>query len=130
MDHIVYLLTEYKYLILFPLAIVEGPIIAVIAGFLCSSGFLNPPATSSADSWKRVRTSHPPGGGGNDERGKSPKPRTGFSSLLESASPALPTFPPYGYCDCPHVPLCTAKAWTAVPCSVSATSPAGNGLLK
>src|ERR1700681_1928234 len=42
MDHIVYLLTEYKYLILFPLAIVEGPIIAVIAGFLCTAGFLNP----------------------------------------------------------------------------------------
>jgi membrane-associated protein len=31
----------YKYLILFPLAIVEGPIIAVIAGFLCSNGYLN-----------------------------------------------------------------------------------------
>lgn len=42
MDHIFYLLSEYKYLILFPLAIVEGPILAVIAGFLCTSGFLNP----------------------------------------------------------------------------------------
>jgi membrane protein DedA with SNARE-associated domain len=42
LEHIVYLLTEYKYLILFPLAIVEGPIIAIIAGFLCTNGFLNP----------------------------------------------------------------------------------------
>ncbi len=42
MDHIVNLLIQYKYLILFPLAIVEGPILAVIAGFLCTSGFLNP----------------------------------------------------------------------------------------
>jgi membrane protein DedA with SNARE-associated domain len=42
MDHIVYLLTQYKYLLLFPLAIVEGPIVAVIAGFLCTNGFLNP----------------------------------------------------------------------------------------
>jgi membrane-associated protein len=39
---IISLLTHYKYLILFPLAIVEGPILAVIAGFLCTSGFLNP----------------------------------------------------------------------------------------
>jgi len=41
MDSLTYLLTRYKYLILFPLAIVEGPILAVIAGFLCISGFLN-----------------------------------------------------------------------------------------
>ncbi len=40
--NIISLLTHYKYLILFPLAIVEGPILAVIAGFLCTSGFLNP----------------------------------------------------------------------------------------
>src|SRR5450755_4508342 len=39
---IVSLLTHYKYLLLFPLAIVEGPILAVIAGFLCVNGFLNP----------------------------------------------------------------------------------------
>lgn len=37
-----FLLEQYKYVILFPLAIVEGPILAVIAGFLCISGFLNP----------------------------------------------------------------------------------------
>jgi membrane protein DedA with SNARE-associated domain len=42
MDYIAYLLTQYKYLLLFPLAIVEGPILAVIAGFLCTRGFLNP----------------------------------------------------------------------------------------
>lgn len=42
LDQIVDLVTNYKYLILFPLAIVEGPILAVIAGFLCTSGFLNP----------------------------------------------------------------------------------------
>jgi membrane-associated protein len=41
MEHIVYLLTKYRYFILFPLAIVEGPILAVIAGFLCMGGFLN-----------------------------------------------------------------------------------------
>jgi membrane-associated protein len=41
MDHIVYLLTQYRYFILFPLAIVEGPILAVIVGFLCINGFLN-----------------------------------------------------------------------------------------
>ena len=32
----------FKYLFLFPLAVVEGPILAVIAGLLCSEGFLNP----------------------------------------------------------------------------------------
>jgi len=42
LEHIIYLLTEYKYLLLFPLAIVEGPILAIIAGFLCTNGFLNP----------------------------------------------------------------------------------------
>lgn len=42
MEHIIHLLIEFKYLILFPFAIVEGPIIAVIAGFLCTSNFLNP----------------------------------------------------------------------------------------
>jgi len=41
MDQIIHLLTQYRYLILFPLAIVEGPIVAVIAGFLCMSGLLN-----------------------------------------------------------------------------------------
>ncbi|MBC7626251.1 DedA family protein [Ferruginibacter sp.] len=42
LEHIIYLLSYYKYLILLPLAIVEGPIIAVVVGLLCSKGFLNP----------------------------------------------------------------------------------------
>lgn len=42
MELILSLLTEYKYYLLFPLAIFEGPILAVITGFLCSTGFLNP----------------------------------------------------------------------------------------
>ena len=41
MDHIVYWLTEYRYMLLFPLAIVEGPILAVIAGFLFMRGYFN-----------------------------------------------------------------------------------------
>ncbi len=41
METIFYLLFKFKYLILFPLAIVEGPILAVIAGFLCTQGYLN-----------------------------------------------------------------------------------------
>lgn len=41
MEAIFYLLLKFKYIILFPLAIVEGPILAVIAGFLCSEGYLN-----------------------------------------------------------------------------------------
>lgn len=42
MEHIIFLLSHYKYVILYPLAIVEGPILAVIAGFLCTTGLLNP----------------------------------------------------------------------------------------
>jgi membrane-associated protein len=42
MEHIIQLLYEFKYLFLFPLAVVEGPILAVIAGFLCMEGILNP----------------------------------------------------------------------------------------
>lgn len=42
METIFFLLLKYKYLILLPLAIVEGPILAVIAGFFCTEGFLNP----------------------------------------------------------------------------------------
>ena len=36
------LLLTYKYLILMPLAIIEGPIIAVICGFLVTLGIFNP----------------------------------------------------------------------------------------
>ena len=42
MDHIINLLTHYGYIALFALAIIEGPILAVVAGFLCSLGLLNP----------------------------------------------------------------------------------------
>lgn len=35
------LVLAYKYLILIPLAIIEGPILSIIAGFLVSLGFLN-----------------------------------------------------------------------------------------
>jgi len=41
LENIICLLLKYKYVILFPLAIVEGPILAVIAGFLCMGGYLN-----------------------------------------------------------------------------------------
>jgi len=34
-------LTSYKYVALFPLAVIEGPIITVIAGFFSSLGFIN-----------------------------------------------------------------------------------------
>lgn len=38
---IIDLLYRYKYVLLFPLAIIEGPVLAVIAGFLCANKFLN-----------------------------------------------------------------------------------------
>src|SRR3989338_6750213 len=41
LEAIIALLTTYKYLLLFPIVIVEGPIITVIAGFLSSLGQLN-----------------------------------------------------------------------------------------
>ena len=42
MEDIISLLTHYGYLILFPLAVVEGPIISVLAGLLCAVKVLNP----------------------------------------------------------------------------------------
>ncbi|MES2775053.1 MAG: DedA family protein [Bacteroidota bacterium] len=42
MEHIVCLLLKYKYAILFPFAIFEGPIVTVLAGFLSSMGTINP----------------------------------------------------------------------------------------
>jgi len=42
MEHIIQLLYDFKYLFLFPLAVVEGPILAIIVGFLCMEGILNP----------------------------------------------------------------------------------------
>lgn len=42
MEHVLLLLIRYRYFILFPLAIVEGPVVTIIAGFLCSIGVFNP----------------------------------------------------------------------------------------
>lgn len=36
------LLYSYSYYILFPLVVIEGPIVTIIVGFLASLGFLNP----------------------------------------------------------------------------------------
>src|SRR5262252_8577940 len=55
------------------------------------SGLLNPPAASSANSCKGVRAWHPPRGGGNDEREKSPKPKNGDFPLSWKAQ--TPRFP-------------------------------------
>jgi len=41
MASILLLLAKYKYLILLPIAILEGPFAAIIAGFLSSSGIFN-----------------------------------------------------------------------------------------
>ena len=37
----------YRYAVLFPLAIVEGPIVSVIAGFACSLGYMSIPAATA-----------------------------------------------------------------------------------
>ena len=42
MEQLISLLTHYGYLILLPLAVVEGPIISVIAGLLCAIKVLDP----------------------------------------------------------------------------------------
>lgn len=39
--HIVELLNHYRYFLLFPIAVVEGPIVTIIAGFLSSTGIMN-----------------------------------------------------------------------------------------
>lgn len=41
-ESLIPLLTQYKYLIIFPLAVLEGPIITIIAGFLSTLDVLNP----------------------------------------------------------------------------------------
>lgn len=41
MQHIVTLLIAYRYILLIPFSIIEGPILTVIAGFLVSLGILN-----------------------------------------------------------------------------------------
>ncbi len=42
MESVLTLLLTYKYAILFPLSVIEGPIITVIAGFLVTLGLMNP----------------------------------------------------------------------------------------
>lgn len=41
MEYIYTLILTYKYLILLPLATIEGPLVIIIASFLASQGFLN-----------------------------------------------------------------------------------------
>lgn len=41
-DHLLELLAAYKYLIIFPVAILEGPVLAMLSGFLVSEEVLNP----------------------------------------------------------------------------------------
>ncbi|MDO8676837.1 MAG: VTT domain-containing protein [Candidatus Azambacteria bacterium] len=41
MESLVLLLTKYGYFILFPISIIEGPIVTIIAGFLVSLGLMN-----------------------------------------------------------------------------------------
>src|SRR5215831_10019625 len=65
------------------------------------SGLLNPPAASSANSCKGVRAWHPPRGGGNDEREKSPKPKNGdFPLSWKAQTPRFPHSPPHDYYCC------------------------------
>src|SRR5579872_1795247 len=40
MENLIHWLTVYKYAVLFPLAIIEGPVLAVVAGWLCATGLL------------------------------------------------------------------------------------------
>lgn len=40
-----HLIVFWKYLILFPIIVIEGPIVTIVSGFLISSGYLNPIAT-------------------------------------------------------------------------------------
>lgn len=41
MNEIIVLLETYKYVILFPLAVIEGPILIIVSGFLVSLGLMN-----------------------------------------------------------------------------------------
>lgn len=45
LDSLIVLLSTYKYFLLFPISVIEGPIISVIAGFLCSQGIFSIPIT-------------------------------------------------------------------------------------
>ncbi len=41
LQKILELIIAYRYAVIFPIAVVEGPIISIISGFLASSGYLN-----------------------------------------------------------------------------------------
>lgn len=41
LDTLIPIFTHYKYLLIFPVAVIEGPIISIISGFLVSIGQLN-----------------------------------------------------------------------------------------
>jgi membrane protein DedA with SNARE-associated domain len=41
MDYLVHLLITYRYFVLFPFTIIEGPAVSIIGGFLASLGYLN-----------------------------------------------------------------------------------------
>lgn len=43
LDEIIELLATYKYLLLFPISVVEGPVVSVVAGFLCAGGIFSIP---------------------------------------------------------------------------------------
>lgn len=40
MDTLIHWLINYKYVLLFPLAVVEGPVLAIVVGWLCGAGVL------------------------------------------------------------------------------------------
>lgn len=42
LESVIHLLSTYRYLILLPLAIIEGPIITIVAGFFVTLGIFNP----------------------------------------------------------------------------------------
>ena len=42
MDPLLSALVEYRYLVLLPLAVIEGPVVTVTGGFLCTLGILDP----------------------------------------------------------------------------------------
>ncbi len=41
-DHLVQLITDYRYWIIIPLSIIEGPVVAFVVGTLSSFGYFNP----------------------------------------------------------------------------------------
>lgn len=41
LDALTLLLQQYGYILLFPIAVIEGPIVGVLAGFLAAAGYMN-----------------------------------------------------------------------------------------